>query len=830
MSASSDSEVAAARARHPLVSVLALLLMVLGSVIGGLGGWLFVLGGSWYYLVAGLGLLVSGVLLWGNRRSGAYLFALVFIGTLAWTWWESGNNYWRWVPRLGLISVLAVAVALLSSTLQRPLPVRLARSLAGALALLCFAAFALSFVPHGVTHALPGFPQPVVGAGIAPTEKAPLQAADRPAEGDWPTWGRSNAGTRFSPSRQITADNVVTLKLAWMFRTGDLPRSRWGAETTPLKVGDSLYLCSARNQVIALDAATGAARWRFDPKVKAASIPDTAACRGVAYYQTPDEPSLDPLLADVAADLALPSTPPGLPTPARTARAACAARIVEGTLDGRLIALDAATGAVCRGFGNNGQVDITVGMGELAAGDVSISAPPAIVRGLIVTGHQVRASSPQHAASGVVQAFDVITGKLRWAWDMQQPDRAGAPPPGQTYSRGTPTLWSTPTADDVLGLVYVPLGSAVGGDDAGAPGRIAQEGYATSLVALDVTTGKPVWSFQAVRNDAWSYDLRAQATLVDYPTPSGKVPAILLPTRQGDMYVLDRRSGTLLVPAEERLVPRGGIEPGQRAPSQLFSLFHALPRDELTERDMWGLTPIDQLVCRIQFRRAHYDGIYTPPSGDRHYIEYPGHRGGVDWGGVAVDPRRAVIVANYNDMPDYRRAPPAKIGVENGAGEGAGGGLLASFRSIDHAAGWRLPLTRLPCKQPPYGGIRAIDLRTGTTLWDRPFGNARGLAPFGVRFGLPIEVGTPNSGGSVITASGLVFIAAATDDLLRAIDLETGKQLWSAELPAGGQANPMVYEHKGRQYVVVMAGGDHRLQTPAGDYLLAYALPGKSEP
>jgi quinoprotein glucose dehydrogenase len=814
MSASSDSELAPAPARHPLVSVLALLLIVIGAVLAAGGGWLLQLGGSWYYVVAGVGLLASGALLWRNLRSGAQLFALVFIGTLAWTWWESGGSYWRWVPRLGLVTALAVLVALLSSTLQRPVPKRIARITAAALALFFVAAFSVAFVPHGVTRAQPGFPQPLVAAGLAPTDAAPLQAADRPADGDWPAWGRSNAGTRFSPSRGITADNVATLQPAWVFRTGDLPRRRWGAETTPLKIGDSLYLCSARNQLIALDAATGTARWRFDPKVRDADIPHTAACRGVAYHETADQPSLDPLLADVAADLALPSALPGLPLPARTARAACAARIIEGTLDGRLIAVDAATGAACRGFGNNGQVDITVGMGEVAAGDVSISAPPAIVRGVIVTGHQVRNARGQDAVSGVIQGFDVITGKLRWAWDMQRPDRAGAPPAGHTYTRGTPTLVTTPTADDALGLVYVPLGSAAQDLRDGLHGAAAQR-HASALVAIDVATGKPAWSFQTVRNEGAGDDLRSQPTLIDYPTPSGKVPAILLPTRQGDLYVLDRRSGAPLVAAEAGGVPRDGIQPAPRAPSQRFPRLHMLRRAALTERDMWGITPIDQLLCRIQFRLAQRDGASMPPGRADASIQYPGHNGGWDWGGVAVDPRRGVIVANYNDMPDY---------------DAGGEGLMASLYAINPANGWRLPLTRLPCKQPPYGGIRAIDLRTGATLWDRPFGSARGLAPFGLRAGLPIEIGVPNQGGSVITASGLVFIAAATDDLLRAIDLETGRELWRAELPAGGQANPMVYAHNGRHYLVVMAGGDNRLQTPAGDYLLAYALPAKSGP
>jgi len=398
-------------------------------------------------------------------------------------------------------------------------------------------------------------------------------------------------------------------------------------------------------------------------------------------------------------------------------------------------------------------------------------------------------------------------------------------------------MWTTATGDEALGLVYLPMGNSAGDYWSGSRTE-NQNRYATSLVAIDVATGKPVWHFQAVRKDVWDYDLGSQASLIDYPTASGKVPAILLPTKQGDMYILDRRNGQLLTPAEERKVPQGGVEPEQRAATQLFSLYHTLRRDDaLTERDMWGITPIDQLVCRIQFRKAHYEGFYTPPSSDHHSIEYPGYNGGSDWGSVAIDTRRGVIVANYNDMPNYNRLVPRaeadrkgwlpreQMRADKGGAEGAGDPQVGTPYGIDVNAGWRLPFTGLLCKQPPYGGIRAIDLRSGKLLWDRPFGSARGNGPFGIRSGLPIEIGTPNNGGSVVTASGLIFIAAATDDLLRAIDLKTGKELWHTKLPAGGQANPMVYEQGGRQYVVIMAGGHHFMETPAGDYVMAYALP-----
>ncbi|USQ94859.1 PQQ-binding-like beta-propeller repeat protein [Caulobacter sp. RL271] len=289
----------------------------------------------------------------------------------------------------------------------------------------------------------------------------------------------------------------------------------------------------------------------------------------------------------------------------------------------------------------------------------------------------------------------------------------------------------------------------------------------------------------------------------------------------------------------EKPVPQGGVEPEQRAPTQPHSLYHTLRKPDLTEAKMWGMSPIDQMICRIQFRRATYKGFYTPPETKGRYVEYPGYNGGSDWGGIAVDPVRGVIVANYNDMPNYNRLVPrdeankkgwAPRGEERGgsmkkSAEGAGDPQWGSPYAIDVNAGWRLPLTGLLCKEPPYGGLTAIDLRTGKTLWDRPFGSARNNGPFGIASHLPIEIGTPNNGGAVVTAGGVIFIAAATDDLIRAVDLKTGKTLWTDVLPGGGQATPMTYEVGGKQYLVIMAGGHHFMETKINDVLVAYALP-----
>lgn len=785
--------------RHVALKLLAVAIALLGAIFVAGGAWLLSLGGSPYYLIAGVLLLASAVLLWRGRAAGAWCFWLVLAGTFFWTWWESGADYWRWVPRLGLMLALGILVALVQPWLPG-MRRRWSYGIAGVLVAAFVVAFALAFVPHGVTEADRA---PPVATAAAPASITPQ------ADADWVAYGRGYDALRYTPLVQIDRRNVDRLERAWTARTGDRPDHRWGAETTPLKVGDTLYLCTARSRLMALDARTGAVRWRFDPGVKDSDIPYTAACRGVTYFE-----------AKGAGE--------------------CPTRIIGPTLDGRLIALDARTGKPCASFGDNGQIDIKRGMGETPPGYVSVNSAPTIVRGVIVTGHQVLDGQRRWAPSGVIQGFDAITGQLRWAWDMMRPDRTGLPPPGEEYSRGTPNMWTTATGDEALGLVYLPMGNSAADYWSGLR-RPIEDHYATSLVALDVATGKPRWNFQTTHVDVWDYDLGSQGTLVDFPTANGRVPAVVLPSKQGDLYVLDRRTGRPLVPVEEMKVPGGGVEPQRRSPTQPFSRYHTLRKADLTERDMWGMTPIDQLYCRIRFKEASYKGFYTPPESDRHWIQYPGYNGGSDWGGIAIDPRRGIIIANYNDMPNYNRlvpraeadrrgwAPREDVRGEMGGPEGAGDPQAGTPYAIDVNAGWRLDFTKLLCKEPPYGGIRAIDLASGQTLWDRPFGSARGNGPFGISSGLPLDIGTPNNGGAVITASGLVFIAAATDNLIRAIDIDTGEELWHDVLPAGGQATPMVYAIDGREYLVIVAAGHHFMETPPGDFVIAYALPNRAD-
>ncbi|MQT13800.1 membrane-bound PQQ-dependent dehydrogenase, glucose/quinate/shikimate family [Segnochrobactrum spirostomi] len=781
---------------------IVIVLIGLALVIG--GAWLLWLGGSAYYLLAGLGLLVSGYLLARRRTLGALLYALVYAATLVWAYWEVGLHGWALVPRVVGPTVLLVLVAAVSARL-RPSRHSTGAALGMAVAIVVVAALAT----WGITQAnVPPAPEALPAAAAAPMpDPSSMQVG-----ADWPAYGGTYAARRYSPLTQINRGDVGRLEKVWTYHTGDLPNDRtkntYGAETTPLKVGDTLYLCTPKSIMIALDPATGKEKWRFDPKVPDDAIPYTAACRGVSYYAVPG--------ADPAS--------------------ACATRIIEGTLDARLVAVDARTGRPCADFGQNGEVDTALGIGEHAPGMFSITSAPTIVRGVVVTGHQVLDGQKRDAPSGVIQGYDAVTGALRWAWDMAKPDVTGLPPEGQTYTRGTPNMWTTASGDESLGLVYLPLGlSAV--DYWSSDRADAEKRFATSLVALDVQTGKPVWHFQTVHNDVWDYDLGSQATLVDFPSGNGTVPALVLPSKRGDLFVLDRRTGTPLVGVEERPVPQGGVEPDQRAKTQPFSTYHTLMKPDLTEADMWGMSPIDQMICRIEFRQASYKGIFTPPTVSPHWIEYPGYNGGSDWGGIAVDPQRGIIVANYNDMPNYNRlvpraeadrlgwAPRDQTRGEIGGAEGAGDPQAGAPYAINVNAGWRQSYTGLLCKEPPYGGIRAIDLKTGKTLWDHPLGEARGNGPFGIPSMLPITIGTPNNGGAVVTAGGLIFIAAATDNLIRAIDLKTGDVVWSDVLPGGGQATPMTYEENGRQYLAIMAGGHHFMQTPVSDALVVYALP-----
>lgn len=835
---------------HPIAHwyaiLLGALLVLLGAVIGAGGVWLIALGGSWYYLIAGLGLVASGVLVTKGKISGAIVYGATYAFTLVWALWEVGLQGWPLVPRLVAPTVILALVALAVPELRRRDPAlwRGGRSTAAAIALLaaiCAGALTAQWTAgpsafaqadnNEETQSAPETPADLPDGVVLepenePGERAAMQSdadaseagetrptlAMREAGEDWPAWGGSIHGDKYSPLTQITPENVGELERIWEFHTGDLPgpeaKGKYSPENTPLKIGDKLFTCTPMGNIISIDAQSGKEEWRFDPDVPADAIPYGATCRGVSYFEVPDAGPYDP----------------------------CATRIIWGTLDARLIAIDAETGQRCNDFGDNGMVYLERGLGETVPGWYAMSSPPTIVRGVVVVGAQVTDGNAEDSPSGVIRGFDAVTGEFEWAWDMGRPGDTSQAGPDEVYTRGTPNMWTIAAGDEELGYVYLPLGnSAV--DYYGSNRSEEENEYSTSLVAIDVTTGQPVWHFQTVHRDVWDYDLGSQPTLVDFPTDEGSVPALVLASKQGDIYILNRETGESLFPVEERPVPGGGVEPDYISPTQPFSAYHTLAFPRLEEKDMWGMSPIDQLWCRIQFKRSHYDGIYTPPTTEQYWIQYPGYNGGNDWGSVAVDPERGLLIANYNNMPNHNRLVPREEADEAGLraiyeppteGEsplGEAGPQIGAPFAIDVNAGWRVKFTGLLCKEPPYGGIRAIDLATGETVWDRPFGSAARNGPFGIHSMLPITIGTPNNGGPAVTASGLIFIAATTDNLIRAIDSETGETLWSDRLPGGGQANPLVVEVAGRQFVIIYPGGHHFMETPISDTIIAYGLP-----
>ena len=830
--------------------IVASIMAIFGLPILAGGLWLITLGGSWYYAIAGLGLLVSAYFLFRHEMAGVWVYVVTFAGTLIWALWEAGLNGWAQVPRLLAPTVILVLVLLMIPMLRGRFAVSRGSLAAAAVGTAVLAAVVLLLAPadderrvaqQTWPHAGEGSPaatlQQAVDASPAPAQAEPdteavAQQDDPESEQqdsavaepvnyasletgvDWPAYGGTHRATRYSPLDQITPANVDQLEKVWEFRTGDLPEGdeAFGNQNTPVKVGNRLYLCSALNMISALDAATGAEFWTYDPETPVDAIGYNASCRGLVYFEDQTAEATD----------------------------LCAARVVFQTHDARMIALDTETGQLCPDFGAAGIVNLLEGIGDTAPGFYAPTSPPTLVRDVLVVGSQVSDGQTREAPSGVIRGYNVVTGELDWAWDMGRPGETGLPPEGEIYTPGTPNMWTIASGDDELGLVYMPMGnSAV--DYWGGDRSEAENTYSTAIVALDVETGEVAWHYQTVHYDVWDYDLGGQGTLVDFPTANGPVPAIIMPSKQAQFYILDRETGELLVDVEERPAPQGGVEPDRLSPTQPYVTdFPNLLKPDLTEADMWGTTPLDQLWCRIQYRQASYAGIYTPPTVDQPWIQFPGYNGGSDWGGVAIDPVKGIMIANYNNMPNYNQLVPREEVDEMGVlpitdpnyDADAGGGSHGSIApqaltpyGIRVNAGWRVPFTGLLCKEPPYGGITAIDLNTREVLWDRPFGSARKNGPFGIPSMLPVEIGTPNNGGGVVTASGLFFIAAATDDILRAIDIETGEEVWQGVLPAGGQATPMTYEAEGRQIVVINAGGHDFMETPIGDYFIAYALP-----
>ncbi|NKC32390.1 membrane-bound PQQ-dependent dehydrogenase, glucose/quinate/shikimate family [Falsiroseomonas selenitidurans] len=799
--------------------LMAVLLALVGLALAGGGGWLLALGGSWFYLALGLLLLVAAVLLWQRRPAGLTVFAAGLLATLAWSLAESGLDWWALAPRGGLPVVLGLL--LLLPWALRPLGQRLLRGPAlvlGLVVLACLVAAPLSLLadPHARQGRLP----------VQRIAEDPLTIQP----GEWHAYGRTGFGQRFSPLDQITPANVAALEMAWQYRTGDV-RGRPGDpqettfQVTPLKLGNRLFLCTPHQLVIALDATTGEEVWRYDPDILNPLALQHLTCRGLGYAPTmdaADAPAPDPARLEAAR-----AAVPGLPVATEGAETTrCGARLFMPTADGRVIALDPETGAVCADFGaGTGQINLWANMPNVKPGAYYSTSPPAVANGVLVVGGTVLDNVSTNEQSGVIRGYDVRSGALLWNWDSGAPEEVAPIAAEATYTANSPNAWSILSVDAGLGLVYVPLGNQPP-DQFGGNRSPAVERFSSAVVALDLRQGALRWVFQTVHHDLWDYDVPSQPTLVDLTINGATVPALVQPTKQGEIFVLDRRTGQPLLPVREVAAPQGAAEGDFTAATQPVSALSFDP-PRLTGRQMWGATLLDQLACRIQLRRLRYEGRYTPPSLQGSLV-HPGNFGVFNWGGIAVDPERQVAFTT----PAYlafvsRLVPRADATTLYVQADGAPPGPLPALNE-NFGAPYAVELKPflspigLPCQQPPWGYVAGADLRTGEIAWQHRNGTVRDLSPVP----LPFRLGVPDLGGPVMTRGGVAFMSGTLDDFVRGYDVTTGAQLWESRLPAGGQATPMTYlGADGRQYLLVVAGGHGSLGTTPGDHVIAYALP-----
>lgn len=786
-----------------VITITGIIYALVGLALAAGGAWLAMLGGSVYYLIAGLGILISGVLLVARRRAALWVYAAVLIGTLAWAVSEIGFDWWPLAARGDV--VFPLGLWLLTPWITRALNPSdaVTRTNWWAATLPLWAGVAASVVVLAIGlvttyHEIDGTMETAAATG--PAQQSSDEA--QPDE-DWRAYGRTQFGQRYSPLRQITPENAKNLKVAWVFRTGDLPGPNDPIETTfevtPIKAGNTLYLCSQHQRLFALDAKSGKLRWSFDPQMHDNPTFQHLTCRGVAYHQTVPRSDGTPLPQD------------------------CPRRIFLPVNDGRLIALDADTGKPCESFANHGTLDLQEGMGVKTSGFYEPTSPPVVTDRIVVVAGAVIDNYSTEEPSGVIRGFDVDTGKLVWAWDSGAADENALPSPTHTYTNNSPNSWITASFDPQLNLVYQPMGVQTP-DIWGGNRNALAERYSSALVALDVNTGRRVWSYQTVHHDLWDMDLPSQPSLIDLQTKDGVIPAIVQPAKTGNLFVLDRRNGRLIVPAPERPVPQGAAPGDHVSPTQPFSELTFRPEKNLTGADMWGATIFDQLACRIMFHQMRYDGTFTPPS-LQGTIVFPGNLGMFEWGGIAVDPVRQIAIADpiavpfvskllprgpdNPPAPNDKHPPGSEVGVQPMYGTPYGVSLHPFLSPIG-----------LPCKRPPWGFMAAIDLKTMKIVWMHRNGTIQDVAPLP----LPIRMGVPSLGGPLTTAGGVAFLTSTEDYDIRAYDIRNGDRLWQDRLPAGAQSTPMSYAVDGKQFVVTAAGGHGSFGTKVGDYVIAYSL------
>lgn len=794
-------------------------LALLGTVIvvAGLffligGAKLVLLGGSPYFLTAGIGLSASGFLIARARPAGGLVFGALFLATIIWALWEVGLAFWPLISRLLAMGVGTTVVALSWPLMRRaagrePLW-RPALAIAVVLGFCSAVGFAAMFVSH-----------PTVAFAGAQSVLIPVDPAHE--QRNWEAYGNSPGGNRFVALDQITRDNVQKLKVAWTYRTGDVAISDGnGAEdqNTPLQVGDTVFICTPHNNVIALDGDTGREKWKARIDARASVW---MRCRGLAYF-------------DAKAPLKQPNMPGATPVTAVTVPegAACQRRILMNTVNAELIALDADTGRFCTDFGNSGRVDLKAGLGSAPDPEYQLTSPPTIAGTTVVVGGRIADNVQVDMPGGVMRGFDVVTGKLRWAFDPGNPAITGMPAAGQTYTRSTPNVWAPMSYDPASNTVFMPVGSA-SVDLYGVTRSALDHKYGASMLALDATTGKEKWHFQTVHNDLWDFDIPMQPSFIDFAAGGGQtVPALVFGTKAGQLYVLDRATGKPLTRVDNVTVKAANI------PNEPYSLTQprsvGMPQigvGPLTEADMWGATPFDQLLCRIAFKGMRYEGLYTAPGTDKS-LSLPGSLGGMNWGGLSTDPTTSTIFANDMRLGLWVQMFPQtakKAAPASGGGEAVNTGMgSVPLKGTPYSVmkDRFLSVLGVPCQTPPFGTLTAIDMKTRKIKWQVPVGTVRDTGPLGIKMGLPIPVGLPTLGGTLATQGGLLFIAGTQDYYLRAFNSANGREIWKARLPVGSGGGPMSFKspRTGKQYIVITAGGA-RQSPDRGDYVIAYALP-----
>ena len=649
----------------------------------------------------------------------------------------------------------------------------------------------------------PAFASPSRESGALASPRHHTAAAP---SADWASNG-AEGGTHYSALDEISPANVDSLRVAWVFRTGDVSDGAADSsgpatafEATPLMLDGTLYIATPSARVIALDPERGTPRWTYDAHIDRASLAhNEVTTRGVsAWVDSTRAPSM-----------------------------ACRTRIFVATFDARLIALDGRSGTPCSDFGNAGTIDLRAGVrgADRLAYEYHVTSPPAVIDDLVIVGSSIFDNLHAQAPSGLVRAFDARTGALRWGWeplrDVPTSDADSSTGTGERFRSGAGNAWGLFAVDLQRDLVFVPTGSPSPDHFGGM--RPGPNANANSIVALRGSTGKLVWSFQLVHHDLWDYDAAAQPVLTTV-THNGITTAVVMQaSKTGAVFVLDRDTGVPVFPVTERAVPSSDVAGEHASATQPFPSTPAVVPQGLRPSDAWGLTPVDRSWCERRIRSLRSDGIFTPPSLGGT-IEFPGFLGGVNWGGIGVDRPRGIAIMNT-----IRVATVVTLLSPDSVGEDArrAGSDAAVARQDGAPYGSRRELLRsplgLPCNAPPWGTLIAIDLDDGHVRWEKPLGTMSDFA----HLPAPRRWGSPSLGGPLVTSTGLVIIAAAMDHHLRAFDTSNGEQLWEAELPASAQATPMTYRVRpnGRQYIVIAAGGHHLMHTRLGDYLIAYALP-----